>query len=305
MAATTRCARVGTPAPVRVPSRAPNGREAALDAICAAICRGFLIEARQPEPWLDAAASELLRVAGASAQAAECAGVWTALIEPDLTGLPEIPMVGAAGYGDEFDLASARSRIAAEFSAPACGRLWMVPPGAASRPNGKKSASKPALSTPSTPEAPAPADTVEPKPLPEPHIAVHPGLWSGSIVAIIDGDRPGSSILCAGFEARSGTPVPDAADDPLLRRAFSALALAAATRLVRPRLRRRDFAARLSAAQRAILPLVLDGYTEPEIAAKLGRSPHTIHDHVRSIYRLLHVGSRAELLVAWRKIDIG
>ncbi|TWT88265.1 Bacterial regulatory protein, luxR family [Pseudobythopirellula maris] len=52
----------------------------------------------------------------------------------------------------------------------------------------------------------------------------------------------------------------------------------------------------LSKAQRAVLDLALKGMTEKQIAVRLHRSHHTVHSHLRSIYRRYKVSSRAELL---------
>jgi DNA-binding NarL/FixJ family response regulator len=43
-----------------------------------------------------------------------------------------------------------------------------------------------------------------------------------------------------------------------------------------------------------VLRLVAKGFTQPEIAAHLGLSRHTVVDHVKSLYRKLNVSSRAE-----------
>lgn len=52
----------------------------------------------------------------------------------------------------------------------------------------------------------------------------------------------------------------------------------------------------LSAAQRRVFDLLLAGLSEKQVAAKLQVSRHTVHTHVRQIYRSLKVRSRAELL---------
>lgn len=52
----------------------------------------------------------------------------------------------------------------------------------------------------------------------------------------------------------------------------------------------------LSAAEQRVLKWLLDGLSEKEAASKLDLSPHTVHNHVRRIYRTLGVTSRGELL---------
>jgi DNA-binding NarL/FixJ family response regulator len=57
-----------------------------------------------------------------------------------------------------------------------------------------------------------------------------------------------------------------------------------------------DLLARLSKTEHQILDHLRTRATEREVAAKMDRSPHTVHVHVKSIYRKLMVTSRAQLL---------
>jgi DNA-binding CsgD family transcriptional regulator len=52
----------------------------------------------------------------------------------------------------------------------------------------------------------------------------------------------------------------------------------------------------LSAAERRVFNLILNGHPEKEMARRLEISRNTVHCHVRKIYRALHVSSRSELL---------
>ncbi|MGD8454365.1 MAG: helix-turn-helix transcriptional regulator [Phycisphaerae bacterium] len=52
----------------------------------------------------------------------------------------------------------------------------------------------------------------------------------------------------------------------------------------------------LSPALQQTLELLLDGLSEPQIVVRLGLSPHTIHDHVKRLYRRFDVNSRGQLL---------
>jgi DNA-binding CsgD family transcriptional regulator len=52
----------------------------------------------------------------------------------------------------------------------------------------------------------------------------------------------------------------------------------------------------LTPRQQQTLRCLLSGDSEKQIAHKLARSPHTVHTHVKSIYRNLGVSSRGELL---------
>lgn len=53
--------------------------------------------------------------------------------------------------------------------------------------------------------------------------------------------------------------------------------------------------ARLSRTERQVLALLCQDKTEREVAEQLDRSPHTVHVHVKSIYRKLGVRSRRQL----------
>lgn len=53
---------------------------------------------------------------------------------------------------------------------------------------------------------------------------------------------------------------------------------------------------RLSKTEWGVLGKLLERNTERQIAQSIGRSPHTIHVHVKSIYRKLMVSSRKQLL---------
>lgn len=57
-----------------------------------------------------------------------------------------------------------------------------------------------------------------------------------------------------------------------------------------------DAISQLSPRQRETLDILLCGHSEKQIAAKLSRSVHTVHTHVKAIYRVFGVSTRAELL---------
>ncbi len=52
----------------------------------------------------------------------------------------------------------------------------------------------------------------------------------------------------------------------------------------------------LSPTERRVYDLLLQRQTERQVAENLGRSPNTVHVHVRNIYRKLGVRTRQELL---------
>jgi DNA-binding NarL/FixJ family response regulator len=60
---------------------------------------------------------------------------------------------------------------------------------------------------------------------------------------------------------------------------------------------RPDLTGSVSPAQRRVLEGLLGGLTEPQIAERLGRSRHTVHDHTRAIYSALGVNSRVQLVL--------
>jgi DNA-binding CsgD family transcriptional regulator len=45
-----------------------------------------------------------------------------------------------------------------------------------------------------------------------------------------------------------------------------------------------------------VLQLIAKGLTEDEVAHQTGRSYHSVHNHVRTIYKMYGVRSRGELL---------
>lgn len=52
----------------------------------------------------------------------------------------------------------------------------------------------------------------------------------------------------------------------------------------------------LTPAEQRVLEMIVLGKTVNEIAESLGRSPHTIHDHVKSLHRKLGANSRGQLI---------
>lgn len=66
-------------------------------------------------------------------------------------------------------------------------------------------------------------------------------------------------------------------------------------------LARPDLLRQVSEAQRRVLELLLVGMTEPQIAERLGRSKHTVHDHTKALYSLLGVNSRVQLVLLFSR----
>jgi pSer/pThr/pTyr-binding forkhead associated (FHA) protein len=60
----------------------------------------------------------------------------------------------------------------------------------------------------------------------------------------------------------------------------------------------------LSLGQRRVFDQLLAGLSEKQVAVNLKLSRHTVHAHVRDIYRLLGVRSRSELLARFLRPDV-
>lgn len=67
--------------------------------------------------------------------------------------------------------------------------------------------------------------------------------------------------------------------------------------------RRERLLSPLSESQRAMVPLLVAGMTERDVGQRLGRSYHTVHDYVKTIYGLLNVSSRLDLARLWHGLD--
>jgi DNA-binding CsgD family transcriptional regulator len=61
-------------------------------------------------------------------------------------------------------------------------------------------------------------------------------------------------------------------------------------------------AARLTIAQRVVLPHLLGSMNEGEIAKAICRSRYTVHDHARAIYATLGVRNRLELVLKYKNL---
>ena len=66
-----------------------------------------------------------------------------------------------------------------------------------------------------------------------------------------------------------------------------------------------QFLAKLSPAQRAVLPHLLEGKTEAEVARRIFRSRYTVHDHARAIYAACGVRNRVELVLLFTRLQGG
>jgi DNA-binding CsgD family transcriptional regulator len=250
---------------------------------CEAICGLFAAQIGDIEAWLDAACGQVLMVAKSGLEEVARAGrtnsesidgVWAGLVEGDPWGERHPPYLGLAGFGDEFQREDVRARVLADLNVPTA-RVRAVKRSAHS--DGSRS-----------PEAPPQASLA----------------WTGrlgSFSTIVDDGHGVQSVIFVGVAGKDGVDLKVAAQTPAVQSVCRALARAAAERIIRPRAGRRRMAAGLSSAQRQVLELLIEGITEHEIARRLGRSRHTVHDHVRTIYKNLGMGSKAELIAAWNE----
>ena len=78
-----------------------------------------------------------------------------------------------------------------------------------------------------------------------------------------------------------------------------AMARGFAKRFIDIERRRRLLLDRLSEPQKLIAPLLAAGCTEREVAERIERSAHTVHEHTREIYRAFGVRSRMEMRDLW------
>jgi pimeloyl-ACP methyl ester carboxylesterase/DNA-binding CsgD family transcriptional regulator len=90
------------------------------------------------------------------------------------------------------------------------------------------------------------------------------------------------------------------ASDPAWRRFFGAFDefLAGAPQQA-------DFAGGLTAREREILDLIAQGLANPGIAERLGISPHTLRNHISSIFDKIGASTRAEAIVKARDAGFG
>lgn len=117
------------------------------------------------------------------------------------------------------------------------------------------------------------------------HIVV--GLAPLPIPGMREG-HPRSLVVCWDRPSARG------GDDPGLR-----LSLASLLPVARDRLRQalgEHPNPWLSSCEQRVLDLLTDGRSVPEIAESLGRSPHTIHDHVKRVHAKLGIRGRGALL---------
>ncbi len=105
----------------------------------------------------------------------------------------------------------------------------------------------------------------------------------------VDGERVSSGTIQIGHRIQFGTfpfELQDIAGDREETARVSA----------RQHEMQRKTRADLTDGQRRVFDLVIEGKTEKEVARRLNLSPNTVHTHVKDIYAVFGVHSRAELI---------
>ncbi len=123
-----------------------------------------------------------------------------------------------------------------------------------------------------------------------------PGARTSRIAAQVPGGT--SMELVIRIDSPENTTIP-ASVTALIQAIINVLAHGYGEQVARPARRRDELLGRVSPSQRQILPMLIEGKTEREIASAMHRSPHTVHDHVKTIYATLGIASRFELLALW------
>lgn len=231
----------------------------------AAACAGLsaIYRARadlDPQAWLDVAATELWRFAGTLKRVAPAAAAWVSILDEHA----DAPLSSlGVGFADCLTPAQkhAASRNVQRLIGFACPK-------------------------PNTDQLCDPKDP--------PDSAVN-----GMLHARVSDDAGGSALVLGGLMRTDGRLDESAAEDELLTTMFHAVATAAADQVVSPRSARRRLLARLTGAQERVLGLMIEGLTNQEMARRLDRSPHTVHDHVMGVFRALGVNSRRAVNELW------
>ncbi|MCU0688778.1 MAG: helix-turn-helix transcriptional regulator [Phycisphaerales bacterium] len=118
------------------------------------------------------------------------------------------------------------------------------------------------------------------------------------------GDGNARRALFWQVDGRAGAWVPGAIDSAAAELLASGVSLAFSSSWLRREQHRRSLVASLSVSQQPILPLLASGLSQRQIADRIGRSLHTVHDHVKGIYATLGVRSRFALFVLWNGGDV-
>jgi len=111
-------------------------------------------------------------------------------------------------------------------------------------------------------------------------------------LGVIGGVPVGMAVRIAGLRLRS-------AESDLLDLVFRHVGEAVADGPMVGAVRRNALLEAIGKAQRKLVPYLLTDRTEQEIADAIGRSRHTVHDHVKLIYAAWGVNSRSAMCDVW------
>jgi DNA-binding CsgD family transcriptional regulator len=106
-------------------------------------------------------------------------------------------------------------------------------------------------------------------------------------------------VLVFQVDGRVGAWSPSAADTQLASLLATSLGNALVLGPGRLMVHRAGLSSMLSPSQAPILPLLAQGLSQRQIAARIGRSLHTVHDHVKGIYGALNVRNRYQLFALY------
>jgi DNA-binding CsgD family transcriptional regulator len=215
-----------------------------------------------PGRWLDVAAAELWRFAGARRLLDAPAAAWVALFDLPPGGSPRSLGLGLVGSFTEEHRRSITAHVHGLLSSIGLAEA-----------SGRYSGS--------------PADlSIE-------------GVLQAALLPDSTSADAGSAIVLGGLLRPDGHLDRSVENDPLIAAMFAAVAAAANDCVLHPIALRRAMLARLSLARQRVLTLMVEGLTTLEIGQKLERSPHTVHDHILGIFRTFGVNSRREVIDLW------
>lgn len=138
---------------------------------------------------------------------------------------------------------------------------------------------------------------------PDQRLSGRESVGASALTLVRLGPRDSRVLTAVADTARSDGRVPDSLV-VVLAALGGEIAASYADRFIRPEQIRRAMLARLSPVQREIASLLDEPLSEQEIAASLGRNRHTVHEHVRAIYRTLGLRSREEFRLVSRGMSL-
>lgn len=123
---------------------------------------------------------------------------------------------------------------------------------------------------------------------------------AGAEIELVDG----RGLLAIELNGLSAQWKPDDLTLAAMEAVAPAMARGFTKRFIEPERRRHALLERLSDTQKLIVPLLAAGCTEREVAERIERSAHTVHEHTREIYRAFGVRSRMEMRDLWLGLNL-